>query len=199
MLTPSLAHWNKTIHSHYFSTLVKLYFCPRNAPWRWKKTSHAFQTTLIDNCNHRQFHALATSHPLASGPEGPIPHSFFYSILFTPTGDIAAHAMKLTSTAQQSASRPFYWLSCHSSQIQCKCKQNTMWKRPWYIERRVKRWTKVRVQFPNTLCNPATSAYLDARYSVEHFTVFPFLIFISQLWIFSQTYNLFTTVLNITE
>lgn len=37
MLTPSLAHWNKTVHSNYFSTLVKWPLYPRTAPWRWQK------------------------------------------------------------------------------------------------------------------------------------------------------------------
>lgn len=37
ILTPSLAHWNKTVHSHYLSTLVKLPLCPRTAPWKGKK------------------------------------------------------------------------------------------------------------------------------------------------------------------
>lgn len=37
MLTPSLAHWNKTVHSNYFSTLVKWSLCPGSAPWRWQR------------------------------------------------------------------------------------------------------------------------------------------------------------------
>jgi len=58
MLTPSLAHWNKTVHSHYFSTLVKLSLCPRTAPWRWQKHPTHFRLQQLITVTRGNFMLL---------------------------------------------------------------------------------------------------------------------------------------------